>query len=118
MNVTDHPQPHAEDFSVPRFRVEVSGGEDATLVVPRGELDIASSRDLAAVLVAQSGWVVVDLRELTFVDASGLRVLLDAEARSRQDGGQLRFVPAPVVRRLIEAAGLPDELTYVERTVS
>ena len=40
--------------------------------------------DLEAVLATQSGLVVVDLRELSFIDLTGLRLLLDADARSRQ----------------------------------
>jgi anti-anti-sigma regulatory factor len=58
--------------------------------------------------------VVEDLRELSFVDASGLRVLLEAEARSRQNGMNLRFIGGEAVRRLFELAAVPDPLTYVE----
>jgi hypothetical protein len=43
--------------------VVVSARGNATLVVPQGELDIATTPDLEAVLTAQSGRVVVDLRE-------------------------------------------------------
>jgi len=66
------------------------------------------------VLVAHPGPVVVDLSELSFIDARGLRVLLEAEARSRQDGGQLRFIAAQQGRRLFELAGGADPLTYVK----
>ncbi len=65
-------------------------------------------------LATRSGRVVVDLRELSFIDLTGLRVLLDADARSRQDGMNLRFIPGPQVRRLFELAELPDPLVYVE----
>jgi anti-anti-sigma factor len=73
-----------------------------------------TAQDLEAVLATQSGPVVVDLRKLSFIDLTGLRVLLDADARSRQDGMNLRFIPGRMVRRLLEVAELPDRLPYVE----
>ena len=96
------------------FRVVVSEHAAGTVVVPEGELDLFTARDLEAVLATQSGPVVVDLRELSFIDLTGLRVLLDADARSRQDGMNLRFIPGPMVLRLFELAQLPDPLWYVE----
>ena len=115
MNVTDH-DGHAskERFDEPDFRLVVSGRVEGTLVVPQGELDLATAPQLEAVLVAQTGPVAVDLRELSFVDASGLRVLIEAEAHSRQNGMNLRFIAGPAVRRLFELADEPDQLTYIE----
>jgi anti-anti-sigma factor len=66
------------------------------------------------VLAAQSGPVTVDLRHLSFIDASGLRILMEAEAASRRDGMNLRFVAGEAVLRLVEFAELPDGLTYVD----
>ena len=96
------------------FRVVVSEHAAGTVVVPEGELDLDTAQDLEAVLATQSGPVVVDLRKLSFIDLTGLRVLLDADARSRQDGMNLRFIPGPMVRRLLEVAELPDRLPYVQ----
>jgi anti-sigma B factor antagonist len=115
MNVTDSFEPGAAETPEPeQFRVVMSAHAHGTLVVPHGELDLAAAPQLEAVLAAQSGAVTVDLRHLSFIDASGLRILLEAEAASRQDGMSLAFVPGEAVRRLLECAGLPDELTYVE----
>jgi anti-sigma B factor antagonist len=113
MTVTD-PKTGWPEGSVPQFGVVVSVRADATGVVPHGELDLATAPELEAVLAAQTGYVIVDLRELSFVDASGLRVLLEADAQSRQDGKNLRFIAGEAVRRLFEWAGVPDQLTYVE----
>ena len=85
-----------------------------TVVVPVGDLDLDTAQHLEAVLATRSGPVVLDLRRLSFIDLSGLRLLLDADARSRQDGMNLRFIPGPMVRRLFEVAKLPDRLAYVE----
>jgi anti-sigma B factor antagonist len=115
MNVTDSFEPGAAGMpEAEQFRVVVSEHAHGTLVVPRGELDLAAAPQLEAVLAAQSGPVTVDLRHLSFVDASGLRILLEAEAASRQDGMSLAFMPGEAVRRLLECAEVPDALTYVQ----
>jgi anti-anti-sigma factor len=114
MNAADRDEPGVAEGPEPEFRVVVSAAAKFTLVVPVGELDLATAPELEAVLAAHTGPVVVDLRKLSFVDASGLRVLLEAEARSRQDGMNLRFIAAQNVRRLFELAGEPDRLTYVK----
>jgi anti-sigma B factor antagonist len=114
MNVSDPDDQRAAIRSMAEFHVVVSEHAAGTVVVPEGELDLGTAQDLEAVLATQSGPVVVDLRKLSFVDLAGLRVLLDADARSRQDGMNLRFIPGPMVRRLFEVAELPDRLAYVE----
>ena len=114
MNVSDPDDQGAVNRYKAEFRVVVSEHAAGTVVVPEGELDLGTAQDLEAVLATQSGPVVVDLRKLSFIDLTGLRVLLEADARSRQDGMNLRFIPGPMVRRLFEVAELPDRLAYVE----
>jgi anti-sigma B factor antagonist len=110
MNVSDP----ADQGGVNQFRIVVSEHAAGTLVIPVGELDLGTAPDLEAVLATQSGPVVVDLRKLSFIDLTGLRVLLEADARSRQDGMNLSFIPGPMVRRLFGVAELPDRLAYVD----
>lgn len=98
----------------PEFRIVVGGRGNATLIVPQGELDIATTPDLEAVLIAQSGPVVVDLREVTFADATALHALMRADERSRQNGMNVAFVAGHAVERLIDALGLSDPLTLIE----
>ena len=114
MNVSDPGDQSAVNRYKSEFRVVASEHAAGTVVVPEGELDLDTAQDLEAVLATQSGPVVVDLRELSFIDLTGLRALLEADARSRQDGMNLRFIPGPLVRRLFEVAELPDRLAYVE----
>jgi anti-anti-sigma factor len=119
MNVTDSSEPEmAGAPASEQFRVVMSARGHGTLVVPHGELDVSSASALQAVLEAQTGVVTVDLRELTFVDACGLGVLLDAEARSRADGLNLTFVAGDAVQRLLDLVELPDPFTYVEPPTS
>jgi anti-sigma B factor antagonist len=115
MNVTDFFEPGAGGAPEPeQFRVVMSEGAQGTVVVPHGELDLVAAPELEAVLAAQSGRVIVDLRHLSFIDASGLRLLLKAEAASRQNGIHLTFVAGEAVRRLLAVAELPDALTSAE----
>jgi anti-anti-sigma factor len=114
MNVSDPDDHGAVDRHEFGFRLVVSEHAAGTVVAPQGELDLTTARDLEAVLATQSGQVVVDLRKLSFIDLTGLRVLLEADARSRQDGMNLRFISGPVVRRLFELAQMPDPLWYTE----
>jgi anti-anti-sigma factor len=114
MNVTDPDEPGVAESLEPEFRLVVTTRAGGALVVPHGELDLATAPELEAALLTQTGPVVVDLRRLSFVDASGLRVLVEAEAHSRRDGMNLRFIAGPAVRRLFELAAAPDPLTYVE----
>jgi anti-anti-sigma factor len=114
VNVSDPGDHVAVNRHSSDFRVVVSEHAAGTMVTPVGELDFGTAPDLEAMLAAQSGPVVVDLRELSFIDLTGLRLLLEADARSRQDGMNLRFIPGRMVRRLFEVAEMPDGLAYLE----
>jgi anti-anti-sigma factor len=88
---------------------------EATLV---GELDLANSpllRDeLLAALDAGLDELTLDLAGLTFVDSSGLAVLVVVHKRAAEAGTafRLRSVTAPVAR-VIEACGLDQVLQRV-----
>jgi anti-anti-sigma factor len=62
-------------------------------------------------------FLVIDLREVTFIDSTGLALLLRTEAASRQDGFELQIVksPTPAVRSALEASGLERVLPFVDR---
>lgn len=102
-----------------RLDVEVTelGGRPALAV--RGELDISGvaelDRSLAALEGEQPTVLVIDLRGVTFLDSSGLRALLAADRRARNDGRRLVLVRAPdSVHRVFEIALLDRRLTFVE----
>lgn len=83
-----------------------------TVIVVAGEIDVASADLLAEHLTAAACGpgepdVLVDLREVAFLDCSGLRVLCRAEATARARGGRLRLVcDQPRMHRLLRAARL------------
>jgi anti-anti-sigma factor len=39
-----------------------------------------------------TGWIVIDLEDLTFLDSTGLGVLLQAPRRATENGDRLRFI--------------------------
>jgi anti-sigma B factor antagonist len=80
------------------------------VVTPPPEVDVASAPalrlDLAATLERRS-WVVVDLSEVTFVDSSGLGVLVASRMLARELGGDLALVgPQPNVATVLDVTGL------------
>jgi anti-anti-sigma factor len=57
--------------------------------------------------------VVIDLGGLTFIDSSGLRVLLLADARARERGYELVLLPGQeTVQRVFEMTGALDVLRF------
>jgi anti-anti-sigma factor len=51
--------------------------------------------------------VVVDLADVSFMDASGLGTIVEADVRQRRAHGALRVTnPRPAVSRVIEITGL------------
>ncbi|MGH9087526.1 MAG: STAS domain-containing protein [Acidimicrobiales bacterium] len=95
------------------FLTEIAGTDDAYAVALHGELHPASAGDLAEVLVAIPGAIVVELGGLTFVDAPGLSALLVARTRTTSAGNRFRIQGARgLVRRAFEPtdpAGLLDD---------
>lgn len=102
------------------FEVRLTPDRDRLLVAPLGELDIATAERMNAVLLEQfeNGFahVVVDLRELAFIDSTGIRILWHAHRRSELDGTRLSVIPGhgPVNRALL-LTGLLEHLNLVDR---
>jgi anti-sigma B factor antagonist len=85
-----------------------------------GELDIAGAQEAEeAVRQAETGGggraLTIDLRGLTFMDSTGLRLLVAADRRAQQDGRTLRIVRGPdAIQRVLELTGLGDKLPLVD----
>lgn len=79
----------------------------------RGELDLATAdvvrESLREALAGSYQEVVVDLTGLTFIDSTGIGILISAIA---EDKGVLRFIPsqAPAVSRVLRLTGVEDRL--------
>jgi anti-anti-sigma factor len=92
--------------------------DGAAEVVLRGELDLEDAARVDAALAAvQAGApvLVLNLREVTFIDSSGARVIWAGHVRARDAGGRLTVLVAPgAVRRALALTGLDGELNVVE----
>jgi anti-anti-sigma factor len=80
-----------------------------------GELDLATSAALDAELrrcdESDAARILLDLTELEFIESTGLRVLLDAAARSRANGNRLAMTPPPrQIERTLRLVGVIDRL--------
>ncbi len=99
------------------FLIVIEPRGTTVVVAPVGELDIATAPELGsrlALLRADFGRIVLDLRRVRFMGCAGLRVVLEADAAARSGHGILQLVKGPAgVRRLFALAELTG-LQYVE----
>lgn len=73
-------------------------GLDAAWVEVAGELDIATTPQLERTLreaAQQTRLVVLDLRDVSFMDCSGVHVIVEASCHARQVGGRLVLLRGP-----------------------
>jgi anti-anti-sigma factor len=101
------PTEHQLQANSEQLVVEVQPDAGSTVVRLRGELDLCSSPEAAAALteVVEAGerHVVLDLRQLAFLDVSGLHVLEAVADRLSAAGGRLVLrAPTRPVRRLLD----------------
>lgn len=84
-----------------------------------GEFDLSNAAQvedaLAKIEREHPALLILDLRELTFMDSTGLRVMVSADARARDDSRRLAIVQGPeAVHRVFRITGLDDYLEIVE----
>jgi anti-anti-sigma factor len=93
--------------------VEARPDRARVIVAVRGDVDVASVGEVQRVLdeLRLEGWrdVVVDLREVAFMDSTGLSLLLTADRDARRDGWDFSIVDgSQPVARLFELTGLSE----------
>jgi anti-sigma B factor antagonist len=109
--------------ALPPFEVScVETAERAQLHL-HGELDMSSApvleRELKAVESHHPREIVLDLAELSFMDVTGLRTILDAARRARRDGGSVVIVnPMPHIIRLLELTAIDQTLEVLGRPLA
>lgn len=102
-----------------QFRVEVRNEAGGTVIGVSGELDLASSPTLEESLerVFESGTpvVILDLRELDFMDSTGLSLLIRAHQTAENAERRLVLVQGPPqVQRLLSLTGVGERLAVVD----
>jgi anti-sigma B factor antagonist len=99
------------------FDVRVRPDRDTIYIEPIGELDLASCARLRAelheLLAAGFSHVVIDLRDLTFLDTTGIELLIALNAQAQRDGWQLALIPGPPdVHRVFKLTATLDALPF------
>ena len=102
------------------FTLSVAYTAEQAVVRIQGSIDLLTAPELASILTAVMArghlTVVIELSELQFMDATGLRVIADAAARAVSTGGVLVLESAPpFIQRILAITGL-DHL--IQRSAS
>lgn len=95
----------------------VACGDGAPIVVVKGEIDLRAAGGfwdcVCGALASRPPRLVVDLADTTFMDSSGLEVLLRAHvAQGRLPEAVVLRAPSPIVRRVLGLAGVEDLFAY------
>jgi anti-sigma B factor antagonist len=101
------------------FRLDARADGDAMVLTLGGELDLAASPALEAELEKALGskvsLVLVDLRQLDFMDSTGLSALVRAHQRAEQGGQRFILVNgSQQVQRLLSLTGIAERMTLVD----
>ena len=101
------------------FSVEERNEGSSWVLAASGELDLRTSPELETRLErvwnAGAELVILDLRQIEFMDSTGLRVLLGAHQRAQESGRRFALVKgADQVERVLTLTGVRDLLTVVD----
>jgi anti-anti-sigma factor len=101
------------------LQVESAERDGLVHVSLRGELDLSTvgkvDDELERWEVPSSHVLLLDLSELTFLDSTGLRCVVRADERAREEGRRLVVVKGPeAVQRVFEITRLQDRIELVD----
>ena len=101
------------------FSIETGSLADAALVSLNGDLDLSTAKRAEQAIEeaekASPPVLVVDLRGLSFMDSTGLRVVVSADKRATRANRRLVIIQGPAaVRRVFEITRLDDRLDIVD----
>ena len=100
------------------LQIFVRNEEDPTKVIIAGELDGSTARflreKLAELTADLDGALALDVSLLTFIDSTGLSLILSVHKNLQARGLDLTIVdPTPMTRRLLQITGL-DQVLRIE----
>ncbi len=96
------------------FEIDVNPDGDRVVVAPKGEIDLSTVPALRRRLDEAAGTgvrqVVLDLRSVSFLDSSGLKLILDQLAKH----ADFALIAGPEsVHRVFEITGLHERIPFV-----
>jgi anti-sigma B factor antagonist len=100
------------------LNVDVVERDGSLILIVDGEIDIGTApmldQELARAQAGDQATVVVDLDQVSFIDSTGLHVLIKHATISSQNGNWLRLTHgSPQVQRLFELTGTSDHLPFL-----
>lgn len=103
----------------PELTIHSYEQDGQTVLVLRGELDIASApvfaHAITETLEQRAAGLLLDIAAVDFVDSTGLRAILAARALCAERSCAFALTsPTPSVQRLFEVTGVLDELPHLE----
>ncbi len=92
------------------FTISVVPDRNEVALVLEGELDMASAEEVGAAVaeLRATGFdrVVLNLRQVDFIDSTGLRTLIGLRNDAKRNGHALTLLaPAPMVGRIFDITG-------------
>jgi len=101
------------------LQIEVHDHDGLAHVVLTGELDLSTiakvEHELARVESAGPATLALDLSRLSFLDSSGLRVIVSADQRARRENRRFVVVRGPeTVQRIFAITRLDEQLELVD----
>jgi len=102
---------------ISEFHVDVHPERERVRVEPIGELDLGTAPGLRHQLqeLRASGFdaIVLDLRRITFLDSTGIALILAEDRVARERGHEFLLISGPpAVQRVLGMCGLLDELRF------
>ena len=93
-------------------------GDEATVTVA-GELDLSTAAQVEQALLEaeekRPERLALDLRGLSFMDSTGLRMVLEADGRARKENRRFEVVPGPPqVHRVFRIALLDRRISFID----
>jgi anti-sigma B factor antagonist len=116
VQIIDEPPQHESST----FAVDLHPERETVRVAPRGELDLGTVEMLGAQLreLRDSGfeYVVLDLRKLTFMDSTGIALILAEDRAARSNGHDFSLIGGPpAIQRVLDACGVAERLRFRAR---
>ena len=105
----------------PYLTIEVIRSPEHQTIVLTGEADLLGAPNIEEALKDAAGadpeLIVIDLKNLTFIDSSCLQALITGHELCRARGHELRILPGPEnVQRLFELTGTNGLLPFADTT--
>ena len=102
-----------------RYTLEVRGEAPSVTLAPMGDLDLTSADGLVEAVERASAEgtrdLVLDLRDVEFLDSSGLRAILMTDDHCRRQGVRLRLIRGSErVMRVFTVTRVGERLPFID----